>query len=75
MENRRVLVGMSGGVDSSACALLLRRTGYEALGMTLDLCDGAASGSIEDARAVADKLGIPFVARSHREAFARAVVE
>ena len=75
MENRRVLVGMSGGVDSSACALLLQRAGYEALGMTLDLCDGAASGSIEDARAVADKLGIPFFARSHREAFARAVVD
>ena len=75
MENRRVLVGMSGGVDSSACALLLQRAGYEALGMTLDLCDGAASGSIEDARAVAGKLGIPFFARSHREAFARAVVD
>lgn len=74
MEGKRVLVGMSGGVDSSACALLLQQQGYEVCGATLELCDSAASGSVEDARAVAEKLGIPFCARSFRANFAEKVM-
>ena len=75
MDNKRVLVGLSGGVDSSVCALLLQRMGDTVLGATLDLCDGAASGSIEDAAAVADKLGIPFSAFDFRADFERCVME
>lgn len=39
MNEKRVLVGLSGGVDSSVCALLLQRQDYTVLGATLDLCD------------------------------------
>lgn len=75
MINNKVLVGLSGGVDSSACALLLQKNGYEVLGATLDLCDGAASGSIEDAKHVANKLGIPFASYSYRDDFTKHVME
>ena len=50
MKNHRVLVGMSGGVDSSVCALLLQRQVWEVQGLMLELCSGGA-GSAADARA------------------------
>lgn len=67
-----VVVAMSGGVDSSVAALLLRDQGYQVIGMTLktwpkELCDTVPKGQtccstrdIEDAKAVAFSLGIPF---------------
>ncbi len=67
-----VVVAMSGGVDSSAAAYLLKREGYNVIGMTLktwpkELCDTVpksqtccSTRDIEDARAVAAHLGIPF---------------
>lgn len=80
----RVLVAMSGGVDSSAAAALLREQGHEVLGVSMrvhDASDRARGRSccgpddLEDARAAARALGIPFYVANVEEAFGRAVVE
>jgi len=80
----RVLVAMSGGVDSSASAALLVSQGHEVLGVSMrvhDFSDRArgrtccAPDDIEDARAAARVLGIPFYVANVEEHFGRAVVE
>ncbi len=66
-ERRRILVAMSGGVDSSVAALLLRDNGYDVAGITMCLGIREAGGptrccggdAIDDARRVCDRLGIP----------------
>jgi tRNA-uridine 2-sulfurtransferase len=80
----RVVVAMSGGVDSSVVAGLLAREGYDVVGITLQLYDhGAAvkrAGSccagqdIEDARRVADTLGIPYYVLDYEKRFREAVI-
>jgi len=55
---KKILVGMSGGVDSSAAALLLLEEGYDVSGATMRLRPDGMDGDIEDARAVCGKLGI-----------------
>ena len=54
----RVLLGMSGGVDSSVAAYLLQKDGYEVVGITMSLINKENDTSIEDARKVCEKLGI-----------------
>jgi tRNA-uridine 2-sulfurtransferase len=80
----RVVVAMSGGVDSSAAAALLQEAGHEVLGVTLRVWsygDSARCGSccspedIDDARAVADRLGIPFYVADAEELFRERVVQ
>jgi tRNA-specific 2-thiouridylase len=80
----RVVVAMSGGVDSSVVAGLLREAGHEVIGITLQLYDhGAATGrtgaccagqDIHDARRVADHLGIPHYVVDAQARFAAAVI-
>ena len=55
---RRVLVAMSGGVDSSAAVYLLREQGYDCVGATMELY-GTPAETLEDARAAAERMGIP----------------
>ena len=81
----RIVVAMSGGVDSSVVAALAARSGAEVIGITLQLYDyGAATGrkgaccagdDIADARAVADRLGIAHYVSDHESAFREDVVE
>jgi tRNA-specific 2-thiouridylase len=81
----RVVVAMSGGVDSSVVAALLSRAGYDVVGVTLQLYDhGAAThraGSccagqdIDDARRVAEALGIPHYVLDYEERFRKAVID
>lgn len=85
LADRRIVVAMSGGVDSSVVAALAARSGAEVIGVTLQLYDtGAASGrkgaccagdDIRDARAVADRLGIVHHVIDHESAFREEVVE
>ncbi len=74
MKREKVVVGLSGGVDSSVAALLLKDRGYEVIGVTMKTWDGAES-VIEDAERVADYLEIPFHVLDFRKEFQHYVVD
>jgi tRNA-uridine 2-sulfurtransferase len=85
----RVLVAMSGGVDSSVAAALLHEQGYEVIGVTMQVWDYTAnhcaieegngtccsSLDVDDARAVCDKLGIPFYVMNCEAKFKATVID
>jgi tRNA-specific 2-thiouridylase len=84
-QDTRVVVAMSGGVDSSVTAALLKAEGYDVVGVTLQLYDhGAASHrkgaccagqDIYDARAVAERIGIPHYVLDYERRFKEAVID
>ncbi len=72
MENKKVLLGMSGGVDSSVSALLLKKEGYEPLGITLELFAGSSCCNINtyiDAKNVCKAIGVPHFTYNCKEQF------
>ena len=72
MKNKKVLLGMSGGVDSSVSALLLKKEGYEPLGITLELFAGSSCCNINtyiDAKNVCKTIGIPHFTYNCKEQF------
>ncbi len=83
MIEKKVAVGMSGGVDSSVCAVLLTEQGYQVSGVTLKLHEERddlekTCGSLtdaEDAKKVADTLGIDFFVCDMKETFQKQVIE
>ena len=84
-QDTRVVVAMSGGVDSSVVAALLKAEGYDVVGVTLQLYDhGAATHrkgaccagqDIHDARQVAERIGIPHYVLDYETRFKRAVID
>ncbi|WP_208541534.1 MULTISPECIES: tRNA 2-thiouridine(34) synthase MnmA [Bartonella] len=84
-ENSRIVVAMSGGVDSSVVAGLLKKEGYDVVGITLQLYDHGvathrvgsccAGQDIEDARRIAETLNIPHYVLDYEERFREAVID
>ena len=78
MENKKVLLGMSGGVDSSVSALLLKQKGYEVIGTTMELYVGSSCCNINtyiDAKNVCNSIGIPHFTYDCKEQFKKNVID
>jgi tRNA-specific 2-thiouridylase len=86
LDDNRVVVAMSGGVDSSLAAALLKEQGYEVIGITMQIWPGdelpedneggcCSLSAVEDARRVAYQLDIPFYVVNFRELFKETVID
>lgn len=86
MENKKAIIAMSGGVDSSVAAMLVKNMGYECIGATMKLFDNGDLGEereksccslddIEDARAVAARLGMQYYVFNFSGRFRKEVID
>lgn len=85
LDKNKVVIGMSGGVDSSVAAYILKEQGYDVIGVTMKIWQDDAKkiaddggccslSAVEDARMVANKLGIPFYVMDFQEVFQEKVI-
>ena len=77
MENKKVLIGMSGGVDSSVSALLLQKQGYEVIGTTLELFAGSSCCNVNtylDAKLVCKSIGVTHFIFDYKNEFKEHVI-
>lgn len=74
-KNNKVVIGLSGGVDSSVAALLLKQAGYDVIGVTLHLHERVNDSYLEDAKQIAEKLNIPFHVIDLRNDFKKYVID
>lgn len=84
---KKVVVGMSGGVDSSVAAFLLKEQGYDVIGVTMQIwqdeaeeeksAEGGCCGltAVDDARRVAEKLNIPYYVMNFKQEFKKQVMD
>lgn len=72
MENKKVLLGMSGGVDSSVSAILLMEQGYEVIGATLNFF---ANSNSSEAKNICDFIGIPHYTYDYKEEFKKYIID
>ena len=87
MGKKKAVIGMSGGVDSSVAAWLLKEQGYEVIGVTMQIWQDEAEevqeenggccglSAVEDARRVARQLDIPYYVMNFREDFRKSVID
>ncbi|WP_455591323.1 tRNA 2-thiouridine(34) synthase MnmA [Bacteroides sp.] len=74
-ENKRVLLGMSGGTDSSVAAMLLQEAGYEVTGVTFRFYElNGSTEYLDDVRALAARLGIEHITYDARDVFRERIV-
>ena len=75
MNKKTVVIGMSGGVDSSVAAYLLKQQGYHVIGVTMQTCETTENHAETDAKRIASTLEIPYYTIDFKQEFQKNVID